>query len=118
MIYKKEIKLIKMMHNGVTFVHDIEPYQKLINKIRAHVDCTNVIVHVVKNDYYKSKLIVYAETFESLQLKFDVLSYTNQSIYKTFENHQVLNTDRIKRSLISLVGNLMSSLFGTLSQHD
>ena len=31
----------------VTFVHDLEPYQKLINKIRADVDCTKEIVHVV-----------------------------------------------------------------------
>ena len=46
----------------VTFVHDLEPYQKLINKIRADVDRTNEIVQVVKNDYHKSKLIAYAET--------------------------------------------------------
>ena len=102
----------------VTFVHDLEPYQKLINKIRADVDRTNEIVHVVKNDYHKSKLIAYAETFKSLQLEVDLLSDTYQSIYKTFQNYQVLNTDRSKRSLIPLVGNLMSSLFGTLSQND
>ena len=102
----------------VTFVHDLEPYQKLINKIRADVDRTNEIVHVVKNDYHKSKLRAYAETFKSLQLEVDLLSDTYQSIYKTFENYQVLNTDRSKRSLIPLVGNLMSSLFGTLLQND
>ena len=102
----------------VTFVHDLEPYQKLINKIRADVDRTNKIVHVVKNDYHKSKLIAYAETLERLQLEVDLLSDTYQSIYKTFENYQVLNTHRSKRSLIPLVGNLMSSLFGMLSQND
>ena len=80
----------------MTFVHDFEPYQKLKNKIRADVDRTNEIIHVVKNDYHKSKLIAYAETFQSLQLEVDLLSDTYQSIYKTFKNFQVLNTDRSK----------------------
>ena len=102
----------------MTFVHDLEPHQKLINKIRADVDRTNEIVHVVKNGYHKSKLIVYTETVESLQLEVNLLSDTYQSIYKTFENYQVLNTYRSRGSLISLVRNLMSSLFGMLWQND
>ena len=60
-------------HLFVTFVHDLDPYHKLINKIRAGEDRTNEVAHVVKIDYHKSKLIAYAETSESLQFEVDLL---------------------------------------------
>ena len=90
---------------------DPKPYQNLINKIKLDVDRTKEIVHVVKNDYNKANLTVYAETFRSLQLEVDLLTDTYQSVYEAFENYHVLNKDRNKRALLSIVGDLMSSLF-------
>lgn len=102
----------------VTFVHDLRPFQGLISKIKHDLGHTNEIISVIKNDYSKSKLLGYAETFTSLQLEVDFLTDTYQAIYNTFENYQILHSNRGKRSLLPFVGQLMSSLFGTISEHD
>ena len=68
----------------MTFVHDLKPYQILINKIRLDVDRTNEIAHVVKNGYNKAKLtalICTHVTFESVKLEVDLLSDTCHSVY-------------------------------------
>ena len=61
---------------------------------------------------------MYAETFKSLQIEADLLTDTYQSIYRTFENYKILHNGKDKRSLLPFVGQLMSSLFGTVSEND
>ena len=48
----------------------------------------------------------------------DLLTVTHQSIYKTFEKYKILHIGRGELSSLPIVGQLMSSLFGTLSQND
>lgn len=104
----------------VTFVHDLKPYQGLINKIKGDIDSTKGIVQTIQYDYDKVKLNEYAETFKSLKIEADLLSDTYQSIYRTFEDYKVLHkgNDKSKRSVLPFVGQLMSTLFGTISEND
>lgn len=102
-------------HWYVTFVHDLKPYQGLINKISHDINSTNEIVQAVKDIYRKTNFYVYAETFKSLQIEADLLTDTYQSIYRTFENYKILHNGKDKRSLLPFVGQLMSLLFGTVS---
>ena len=55
---------------------------------------------------------------KSLQIEADLLTDTYQSIYRTFENYKILHNGKDKRSLLPFVGQLMSSLFGTVSEND
>ena len=105
-------------HWYVTFVHDLKPYQGLINKISHDINSTNEIVQAVKDIYRKRNFYVYAETFKSLQIEADLLTDIYQSIYRTFENYKILHNGKHKRSLLPFVGQLMSSLFGTVSEND
>ena len=50
----------------------------------------------------------------------DFLTDTYQSICKTFEDYKVLHKDtgRVKHSVLPFVGQLMSTLFGSISEND
>lgn len=104
----------------VTFVHDLKPYQSFIEKIKSDIKNTNEILQSIKHDYSKSNLMEYAETFKSLQMEVGLLIDTHKSIYASFEEYRVLskNLKRNRRSVLPFVGQLMSTLFGTISEND
>lgn len=107
-------------HWYVTFVHDLKPFQGLVNKIKNDIESTSKILHAVAYNYNKRELIEYVETFKSLQIEVDLLTDTYQSIYKTFEDYKTLHKDsgRVKHSILPFIGQLMSTLFGTISESD
>ena len=107
-------------HWHVTFVHDLKPFQGLVSKIKSDIASTSQILHAIAFDYNRKELMEYAETFKSLQIEVDLLTETYQSIHKTFEGYRTLHRDtrRVKHSVLPFVGQLMGTLFGTLSEND
>ena len=107
-------------HWYVTFVQHLKPFKGLVNKIKNDIESTSKILHAVAYNYNKRELIEYVETFKSLQIEVDLLTDTYQSIYKTFEDYKTLHKDsgRVKHSILPFVGQLMSTLFGTMSESD
>ena len=107
-------------HWSVTFVHDLRPFQNLISQIKSDLARTDEIVKTITNFYKRSNLTGYVETFESLHVEIDLLTDTYKSIYENFDEYQSLSVDseRGKRSLIPIIGQLMSTLFGTVSENE
>ena len=58
--------------------------------------------------------------FRSLHIEADLLTDTYMSVFDSFEEYQTLSVDknRSQRSILSIIGQLMSSLFGTFSESD
>ena len=107
-------------HWSVTFVHDLRPFQNLISQIKSDLARTDEIVKTITNFYKRSNLTGYVETFESLHVEIDLLTDTYKSVYENFDECQSLSVDieRGKRSLIPIIGQLMSTLFGTVSENE
>ena len=107
-------------HWAVTFVHDLKPFKTLINQIKSDLTRTDEIMRYRTNFYRNTNRTGYEETFISLHVEVDILSDTYNSIYDSFDDFQSLSVDnqRNKRSLIPIVGQLMSTLFGTVSEND
>ena len=107
-------------HLSVTFVHDLRPFQTLISQIENDLTRTDEIVRTITNYYKSSNLTGYVETFESLHVEIDLLTDMYKSVYDNFDEYQSLSVDnqRSKRSLIPLIGQLMSTLFGTVSENE
>ena len=105
---------------SVTFVHDLRPFQKLINQIKNDLVHTDEIVKTITNFYESSNMTGYVETFKSLHIEVDLLTDTYNSVYDNFAEYQSLsvNGHRSQRSLIPIIGQLMSTLFGTMSEND
>ena len=105
---------------SVTFVHDLRPFQKLINQIKNDLVHTDEIVKTITNFYESSNMTGYVETFKSLHIEVDLLTDTYNSVYDNFAEYQSLsvNGHRSQRSLIPIIGQLMSTLFGTVSEND
>ena len=51
---------------SVTFVHDLRPFQKLINQIKNDLVHTDEIVKTITNFYESSNMTGYVETFKSI----------------------------------------------------
>ena len=107
-------------HWAVTFVHDLKPFKTLINQIKSDLTHTDEIMRYRTNFYRNTNRTGYEETFRSLHVEVDILTDTYNSIYDSFDDFQSLSVDnqRNKRSLIPIVGQLMSTLFGTVSEND
>ena len=107
-------------HWSVTFVHDLRPFRRLMSKINSDLGHTDEIIRVITNFYQRSNLTGYVETFESLHVEIDMLTDTYTSIYDSFGEYKdlSLSNQRYKRSLIPIIGQLMSTLFGTVSESD
>lgn len=107
-------------HWSVTFVHDLKPFQNLINEISNDLVRTNEIVVAITNFYKSSNLTGYVETFKSLHVEIDLLTDTYKSVYDNFDEYRTLSSSdpRNKRSLLPVIGQLMSTLFGTVSESD
>ena len=105
---------------SVTFVHDLRPFQKLINQIKNDLVHTDEIVKTITNFYESSNMTGYVETFKSLHIEVDLLTDTYNSVYDNFAEYQSLsvNGHRSQRSLIPIIGQLMSTLFDTVSEND
>ena len=105
---------------SVTFVHDLRPFHKLINQIKNDLVHTDEIVKTITNFYESSNMTGYVETFKSLHIEVDLLTDTYNSVYDNFAEYQSLsvNGHRSQRSLIPIIGQLMSTLFGTVSEND
>ena len=105
---------------SVMFVHDLRPFRKLINQIKNDLVRTDEIVRTITNFYERSNLTGYVETFKSLNIEVDLLTETYNSVYDNFAEYRSLSVynHRGQRSLLPIVGQLMSSLFGTVSEND
>ena len=92
----------------------------MINQIKSDLTRTDEIMRYRTNFYKNTNRTGYEETFRSLHVEVDILTDTYNSIYDSFDDFQSLSVDnqRNKRSLIPIVGQLMSTIFGTVSEND
>ena len=107
-------------HWSVTFVHDSKPFSNLISKIKNDLAHVEEILKAITDFYERSNLTGYVETFKSLHIEVDLLTDTYMSVFDSFEEYQTLSVDqnRSQRSILPIIGQLMSTLFGTLSEND
>ena len=104
----------------VTFVHDLGPFTNLINQISNDLSLTNEIIGVTTKSYRTSNMTGYLETFKSLHVEVSLLTDTYMSVFDNFEEYDALsmNMTRQKRSILPILGELMHTLIGTLSEKD
>ena len=107
-------------HWLVTFVHDLNPFQYHVSQIGADLENTENILSTVTKFYDHPNMTGYLETFEMLGVEISMLRDIFNSVYDSFDDYQIFErkTSRPRRSLIPVIGQLMSSLFGTVSEKD
>ena len=102
-------------HWYVTFVHDLRPFQHLINKIQSDLKSTD---EIITKAYQGQNMTGYVEKFKSLHVEVDLLTDDYTSVYNNFDEYQTMSYKRNERSLSPIIGQLMSTLFGTVSEND
>ena len=85
----------------MSFVHDLRPYNKLIEQIKSDLHNTDKIIKTIINNYERFDETIYAETFESLRVEVDLLSDIYKSVYDQFDEYKIFSqsNQRNNRSL-------------------
>ncbi len=106
----------------VTFIHDLRPYEVFIDKINKDLDMTHDVMTTLTDWYRRNNYTGYAFTFESLHEEIGALNGTYQAVRNNFVDYRSLKStngrSRSKRSLLPIIGQAMSLLFGTVSDLD
>ena len=105
----------------VVFVHDLKPYIQFIDKVQNDINFINSILRSEIDFYKTSNMSGYYHTMKNLQVELDMINETFLSVKENFVDFQSINMkkgQRNKRSLIPIVGQAMSFLFGTVSEDD
>ena len=104
----------------VTFIHDLRPFEVFINKISKDLESSNEIMLTLTEWYRQHNFTTYHSTFKSLNDEIGLLNDTYKTVKDNFVDYQTLQSDheRSKRSLLPIVGQAMSLLFGTVSDLD
>ena len=107
-------------HWFVTFIHDLRLFKNLINQIEVDLESTDEIIEAIIRNFKYSNLSGYMETLISLRVEVDLLTDTYKSVYDNFDEYQTLSVEsqRDQKSLIPITGQLMSTVFGTVSEKD
>ena len=116
--HKSNEIFINDAHWYVTFVHDLRPFQHLINQIQSDLKSTDEIIMAITKAYQGQNMTGNVETFKSLHVEVDLLTDEHTSIYNSFDDYQTMSYKRNERSLIPIISQLMSTLFGTVSEND
>ena len=104
----------------VTLVHDLQPFQTMIGNLDYQMTEIKSVLYSV-TEWYQNNYVGYFETFSSLTVEIELLNDTFTSIQDRFENYQIISGTtslRSKRSLLPIIGDAMSLLFGTVSEND
>ena len=96
-------------HWYVTFVHDLRPFQHLINQIQFDLKNTDEINMAITKAYQGQNMTGYVETFQSLHVEADLLTDDYTSVYNNFDEYQTMSYKRNERSLIPIIGQLMNT---------
>ena len=104
----------------VTFVHDLRPYEQFISSISKDLDQTNKVMETLILYYRTYNQTRYVDTIYSLHEEIAILSDTYGAVKDTFDDYRAVRSmnGKSKRSLLPLVGQLMSFMFGTITGSD
>lgn len=106
----------------ITFVTDLEPYEKFMSKMKDDFSKVGESISMVEKMTAKTQGFIDAQTFFNgpiMALKQELVSlrvsYENsENMFVTFKSLQ----HRSRRSLIPFIGSALSFLFGTVSDQD
>ena len=120
MLFSKRLNeiFINDAHWYVTFLHDLRPFQHLVNHIQPDLKSTGEIITAITKAYQDQNMTEYVENFKSLHLEVDLLTEKYTPVYNNYDEYQTLSYKRNERSLIPIIGTLMSMLFGTVLEND
>ena len=104
----------------VTFVHDLRPYEQFISTISNDLDQTNEVMETLIQYYRKTNQTGYVDTIHSLHEEIAILNDTYGAVKGAFDDYRTVRSmnGRPKRSLLPVVGQLMSFMFGTVTDAD
>lgn len=103
-----------------TFVHDLAPFEHLVNKINNDIIETQTIINTILQTYQTPTDINFANTLKDVKFEMNMLMDSYDAIQNNFIQYHEIRSDTklTKRSILPIVGEIFSALFGTVSESD
>ena len=100
----------------ISLVIDLYIYEELTNQFLANINEITKLMEWANRQYQTPNRSQYKKHFEDLEMEIKFLNHTRKSIHDNFQEYQ--NLKRERRSVIPIVGDMLSFLFGTTSESD
>lgn len=101
----------------VTFVQDLSPFRLFLARVSADIDGVANVTDAIIRHYRGPKQDSFLNTLINLREEVDSLYKTMDGILLSYNYYRSLGS-RSRRSVIPVVGRIMSFLFGTISESD
>lgn len=101
----------------VTFVIDLEPYERLIVKLTDDIDRLQATNRDIISKYSKMEQLAFADSFIQLGHELKTLSDTYYGILQSYTDYKSLY-GRERRSVLPFVGKALHFLFGTVTDSE
>ena len=104
----------------VTFVHDLAPFKHLVLKINHDINQTQAMLDAILKTYDAPNDINFVSTFKGIKIEMNLLMDSYDAIQSSFLQYDEIRSDSklTKRSVLPIVGEIFSALFGTVSESD
>ena len=97
----------------MTLVINLDTYQRFIDKLQYDTNEVSALIEIASERYEKLKFQPYYVLFRSLKRE---IVTVRQSCYDIKRSHHEYASIRNKRSVLPFVGDIMSFLFGPISE--
>lgn len=101
----------------VTFVQDLMPFRHFLARITADINSVANITDAIIFRFRGPKQDSFLNTMKNLRKEVDSLYKSLDGILQNFNGYRSLGS-RSRRSVIPVIGRIMSFLFGTISESD
>lgn len=99
----------------VTFVQDLGPFKYFLARVASDIEHTANITDAIIDRYDGPKHDNFRATLMNLREEVNSLDKTLTGILQSYTDHAALRS-RSRRSIIPVIGNIMSFMFGTISE--
>ena len=101
----------------VTFVQDLSPFKYFVAHVSADIDNVANITDAIIDHYDGPKQDSFHNTLLNLKEEISYLDKTLEGIIQSYTSYKLLGS-RTRRSVIPVIGRIMSFMFGTISESE
>ena len=101
----------------ISFVQDLRPFRYFLTRVSADIDQVADITDAMIHHYSGAKYESFSNTLKNLREEVESLDGVLTGTLQSYMDYKSLGS-RTRRSVLPVVGKIMSFLFGTISESD
>ena len=99
----------------ITFVQDLQPFRFFLSRVAADIEQIAKVTEIMLDHYSGPRQQSFTNTLKNLHDEIESLSGVLNGIFQNYADYKSLGS-KAKRSVLPIVGKIMSFMFGTVPE--